>query len=198
MRRHVASCICMTFCAQESPEQAAGSLDRNRRCDAETTYFTERSSDFFMNERLQTIELLILDVDGVMTDGGIIYDANGVEIKVFNVKDGHGIKMLQRHGIEVAIITGRTSQVVDNRAKELGITLVYQGALKKIESYDDIKRKTGLDDGRIAYVGDDIIDVPVMRRVGFAAAPSDALPEAKRAAHYVTSLGGGRGAVREV
>jgi len=151
-----------------------------------------------MNERLQAIELLILDVDGVMTDGGIIYDANGVEIKVFNVKDGHGIKMLQRQGIEVAIITGRSSLVVDNRAKELGISLVYQGALKKIESYDDIKRKTGLDDSRIAYVGDDVIDVPVMRRVGFAAAPCDALPEAQQAAHYITRLGGGRGAVREV
>jgi 3-deoxy-D-manno-octulosonate 8-phosphate phosphatase (KDO 8-P phosphatase) len=151
-----------------------------------------------MNERLTAIQLLLLDVDGVMTDGGIIYDGNGLETKIFNVKDGHGIKMLQRAGIEVGIITGRSSAVVDVRARELGIELVYQGALRKLESYEDVKLKTGLADSQIAYMGDDVIDVPVMRRVGFAAAPQDALPEAKRAAHYIASCNGGRGAVREV
>lgn len=151
-----------------------------------------------MNDRLKDIRLLLLDVDGVMTDGGIIYDGNGLETKVFNVKDGHGIKMLQRCGIEVGIITGRTSRVVDFRAKELGIEHVYQGALKKLESYDDVKMKTGLSDAQIAYVGDDVIDVPVMRRVAFAAAPADGLADARNAAHYVTSAAGGRGAVREV
>jgi len=151
-----------------------------------------------MNVKLADIRLLLLDVDGVMTDGGIIYDINGVETKVFNVKDGHGIKMLQRHGIEVGIITGRISPVVDIRARELGIGLVYQGALKKLESYRDVKQKTGLIDSQIAYMGDDVIDVPVMRRVIFAAAPADALIEARNAAHYVTSCAGGRGAVREV
>jgi len=151
-----------------------------------------------MNERLTAIQLLLLDVDGVMTDGGIIYDGNGLETKIFNVKDGHGIKMLQRAGIEVGIITGRSSAVVDVRAQELGIELVYQGALRKLESYEDIKLKTGLTDSQIAYMGDDVIDVPVMRRVGFAAAPQDALAEAKRAAHYIASCNGGRGAVREV
>lgn len=151
-----------------------------------------------MEDKLKDIHLLLLDVDGVMTDGGIIYDASGLETKCFNVRDGHGIKMLQRYGIEVGIITGRTSVVVDLRAKELGISLVYQGALKKLESYEDVKRRTGLDDSRIAYIGDDIIDVPVMRRVAFAAAPADGIPEARAAAHYVTTLGGGKGAVREV
>ncbi len=151
-----------------------------------------------MNDKLADIRLLLLDVDGVMTDGGIIYDGNGLETKTFNVKDGHGIKMLQRYGIEVGIITGRTSLVVDIRAKELGVELVYQGALKKLESYRDIKRRTGLVDSQIAYMGDDVIDVPVMKQVIFAAAPSDALIEARNAAHYVTSLAGGRGAVREV
>jgi 3-deoxy-D-manno-octulosonate 8-phosphate phosphatase (KDO 8-P phosphatase) len=106
--------------------------------------------------------------------------------------------MLQRYGIEVGIITGRTSKVVDFRAKELGIELVYQGSLKKIESYNDVKQKTGLEDSQIAYMGDDVIDVPVMRRVAFATAPADALVEARNAAHYVASLAGGRGAVREV
>ncbi|MDD2898488.1 MAG: phenylphosphate carboxylase subunit delta [Desulfuromonadaceae bacterium] len=151
-----------------------------------------------MNDKLADIRLLLVDVDGVMTDGGIIYDGNGLETKVFNVKDGHGIKMLQRHGIEVGIITGRTSAVVDIRARELGIELVYQGSLKKIDSYLDIKLKTGLTDNQIAYVGDDIIDVPVMRRVIFAAAPADALSEVRSVAHYVTSCAGGKGAVREV
>lgn len=151
-----------------------------------------------MDERLKTIELLLLDVDGVMTDGGIIYDGNGLETKVFNVKDGHGIKMLQRAGIQVGIITGRSSAVVTARARELGIGLLYQGALKKLESYEDVKLKTGLADSQIAYMGDDIIDVPVLRRVGFAATPLDALSEAKKAAHYIASCNGGRGAVREV
>jgi 3-deoxy-D-manno-octulosonate 8-phosphate phosphatase (KDO 8-P phosphatase) len=151
-----------------------------------------------MHDKLTDIRLLLLDVDGVMTDGGIVYDGNGLETKIFNVKDGHGIKMLQRHGIEVGIITGRKSLVVDIRARELGIELVYQGALKKLESYLDVKRRTGFADSQIAYVGDDVIDVPVMRRVVFAAAPADGLLEARNAAHYVTTCAGGRGAVREV
>ena len=151
-----------------------------------------------MNDKLKNIRLLLLDVDGVLTDGSIIYDGNGLETKCFNVRDGHGIKMLQRHGIEVGIITGRTSIVVDIRAKELGIDLVYQGALKKLESYNDVKERTGLNDSQIAYMGDDVIDVPVLRRVGFAAVPVDALPEVRAVAHYVSSCRGGRGAVREV
>ncbi|MSN26340.1 MAG: HAD-IIIA family hydrolase [Geobacter sp.] len=151
-----------------------------------------------MKYKLKNIKLLLLDVDGVMTDGGIIYDGNGLETKTFNVKDGHGIKMLQRHGIEVGIITGRTSKVVEIRAAELGIELVYQGALKKLESYNDIKLRTGLADSQIAYIGDDVIDVPVMKRVAFAAAPADGLSDALKAADYVTRKEGGKGAVREV
>ena len=151
-----------------------------------------------MNNRLKHIRLLLLDVDGVLTDGSIIFDANGLETKCFNVRDGHGIKMLQRHGIEVGIITGRTSAVVDIRAKELGINLVYQGALIKLESYNNVKEKTGLDDSQIAYMGDDVIDVPLLRRVGFAAVPLDGMSGVRDAAHYVSSCAGGRGAVREV
>lgn len=151
-----------------------------------------------IDTRLEHIELLLMDVDGVMTDGSIIYDGNGLETKIFNVKDGHGIKLLQRCGIEVGIITGRSSKVVQIRAEELGIQLVYQGAVRKQESYEDIKRKTGLDDSRIAYIGDDVIDVPVMRRVAFSAAPPDAVPEVLSIVDYITSCAGGRGAVREV
>lgn len=151
-----------------------------------------------MNRKLAQIRLLLLDVDGVMTDGRIVYDGTGLETKFFNVKDGHGIKMLQRHGIQVGIITGRTSVVVDIRARELGIELVYQGALNKLVSYADVKLKTGLDDSQIAYVGDDIIDVPVIRRVGFSAAPHDSMPEVLAVVDFVTSRSGGMGAVREV
>ncbi len=151
-----------------------------------------------MIDKLQQIELLILDVDGVMTDGRIIWDANGVETKFFNVRDGHGIKLVQRAGIKVGIITGRTSPVVDLRARELEIEFVYQGSLRKLESYDDLRQRTGLADHQIAYMGDDVIDLPVMRRVGFSAAPGDALPEVRAVADFVSAYGGGMGAVREL
>ena len=151
-----------------------------------------------MDDRLAKIKLLLLDVDGVMTDGRIIYDSNGVESKFFNVKDGHGIKMVQRAGIEVGIISGRQSQVAANRAAELGIALVYQKALDKITPYLDILGKTGLDDSQVAFMGDDIIDIPVLRRAGFAAAPADAVEEVIPHVHFVTKNGGGWGAVREV
>lgn len=150
------------------------------------------------SEKLKKIKLLLLDVDGVMTDGRIVYDANGVETKFFNVKDGHGIKMLQRAGIEVGIISGRESQVVTNRADELGISLVYQKALDKLAPYREILNIRGLNDEDVAFMGDDIIDIPVMRRVGFSAAPCDALDYVLGQADYVAVNRGGWGAVREV
>jgi 3-deoxy-D-manno-octulosonate 8-phosphate phosphatase (KDO 8-P phosphatase) len=151
-----------------------------------------------MEERLQRIKLLILDVDGVMTDGRIIFDSNGVESKFFNVKDGHGIKMLQRGGIEVGIISGRESQVVTNRAAELGISLVYQKSLDKLTPYNRILADTGLTEEETGFIGDDLIDIPVLKRVGFAAAPADAVAEVLPHVHYVATQGGGWGAVREV
>lgn len=151
-----------------------------------------------VKERLSNIKLLILDVDGVMTDGRIIFDSNGVESKFFNVKDGHGIKMVQRAGIEVGIISGRESQVVVNRASELGISCLYQKCLDKLTPYTKILAETGLDDSQVAFVGDDIIDIPIMRRVGFAAAPADAVPDVLPHVHFVTRNRGGWGAVREV
>lgn len=151
-----------------------------------------------IRERLRKIRLLLLDVDGVMTDGRIVYDANGVETKFFNVKDGHGIKMLQRAGVEVGIISGRESQVVTNRAAELGISLVYQKALDKMTPYLQVLASRGLEDEEVAFMGDDIIDIPVMRRVGFAAAPADALEYVVCHAHYVANNRGGWGSVREV
>ena len=151
-----------------------------------------------MEKQLQKIKLLILDVDGVMTDGRIIFDSNGIESKFFNVKDGHGIKMLQRGGIEVAIISGRGSQVVTNRAAELGISIVHQKSLDKLAPYNSILAETGLIDEEVAFIGDDLIDIPVLKRVGFAAAPCDAVSEVLPLVHYVTSKSGGWGAVREV
>ncbi len=151
-----------------------------------------------MKERLCKIKLLILDVDGVMTDGRIIFDSNGVESKFFNVKDGHGIKMVQRAGIEVGIISGRESRVVANRAAELGIARLYQKCLDKLTPYTEILADTGLDDSQVAFVGDDIIDLPIMRRVGFAAAPADAVSDVLPHVHFVTRNRGGWGAVREV
>lgn len=151
-----------------------------------------------MIDRLQPIKLLILDVDGVMTDGRIIYDSNGVESKFFNVKDGHGIKMLQRAGLEVAIISGRESIVVANRAAELKIERVFQKSLDKLTPYSKILGDTGLTDKEVAFIGDDLIDIPVLKRVGFAAAPADAVEEVIPFVHFVTRNCGGWGAVREV
>ncbi len=151
-----------------------------------------------LKDRLKKIRLLILDVDGVMTDGRIIFDSNGIESKFFNVKDGHGIKMLQRAGIEVGIISGRESVVVVNRAAELGINILYQKCLDKLTPYNKILETTNLDHSQVAFVGDDVIDIPVMSRVGFAAAPADAVAEVFPYAHFVTNNRGGWGAVREV
>lgn len=144
------------------------------------------------------IRLLLLDVDGVLTDGGIIIDSRGVEAKRFDVRDGQGIALLIHYGIKVAFITGRSSSIVRRRAKELGVTFVYQGVKNKLEIYDRIRRKTGLKDEQIAYVGDDVMDLPVIRKVGLAIAVRDSWPGLKSRVDYVARCGGGRGAVREV
>lgn len=144
------------------------------------------------------IRLFLVDVDGVLTDGGIVYDANGVELKRFNVRDGHGIQMMRRAGIRVGIITGRNSAVTAIRARELGIDLVVQGALDKSAALDGVLAETGVPPEAVSYVGDDIVDLPVFRRVGFSAAPADAEGYVRDAADYVASRRGGHGAVREI
>jgi 3-deoxy-D-manno-octulosonate 8-phosphate phosphatase (KDO 8-P phosphatase) len=142
--------------------------------------------------------MLILDVDGVMTDGGILMDSDGREMKKFNVRDGHGLVMIQRHGIQVAILTGRTSALVEHRARDLRISEVYQGALNKKEVFATILEKNRLAPEEIAYMGDDIVDIPVLKMVGFSAAVADALDVVKRSVDFVTVQPGGKGAVREV
>jgi 3-deoxy-D-manno-octulosonate 8-phosphate phosphatase (KDO 8-P phosphatase) len=149
-------------------------------------------------EKAKGIRLFLVDVDGVLTDGGIVYDGEGREIKRFHVRDGHGIKMLQRAGIEVGIITGRTSEVVAVRARELGISIVLQGVADKVAAWREVLAGKGVAPGESAYVGDDIVDVPLMRRVGFSAAVADAESYVLEAADFVSTRPGGQGAVREI
>ena len=143
------------------------------------------------------IKLIVLDVDGVMTDGRIILDNHGNELKAFYVRDGHGIKLAIRAGIIMAIITGRHSGVVEKRAVELGIKDVYQGVKEKLPAYLELLSKYNLKDEEVAFMGDDIVDIPLMRRVGLAAAPSDADELTKEKADFVSIKRGGRGAVRD-
>jgi len=154
--------------------------------------------DQMIQDRARNIRMLILDIDGVMTDGSIILDNRGNELKAFHVRDGHGIKMLQKADIRVAIITGRTSEVVARRAHELGITDVYQGFHEKGAAYEELRFKTGIADTQISCIGDDIVDIPMLRRVALPIAVADATEETKESALYVTQARGGRGAVREV
>lgn len=149
-------------------------------------------------ETAKGIKLLILDVDGVLTDGRIILDNEGNEFKSFHVRDGHGIKMLVRAGIQVAIITGRYSKVVERRAQELGITEVFQKCYAKTAALDHLIGKYGLSEKEAAYVGDDVVDIPVFKKVGMPIAVNDAEDAAKDYAAMITENRGGRGAVREV
>ncbi|MDR3135022.1 MAG: HAD hydrolase family protein [Deltaproteobacteria bacterium] len=138
------------------------------------------------------------DVDGVMTDGGLFIDDNGIESKRFNSRDGHGLKMLKRNGLRVAIITGRESGVVRHRANELGITEIYQGVKDKLLVYHQILEKEGLGLNETAFAGDDIVDLPILIRCGLAMAPADATREVLERAHMVTAAKAGHGAVREM
>ena len=148
--------------------------------------------------KASNIRLVIFDVDGVLTDGGLFIGDDGQEYKQFNSKDGHGMVMLQNSGVGIGIITGRTSEVVRIRMSSLGIQHVYQGQRDKLPAYEKLKAETELEDTQIAYVGDDVVDLPVMVRVGLAITVQDGHPTTKQHAHWVTSNGGGRGAAREV
>lgn len=152
----------------------------------------------YLEERLAGIKLVAFDVDGVLTNGEIIYSESGEELKIFNAKDGHGIVTLNYKGITTAIITARQSAVVDKRAKDLGIAYVYQGAKNKLIALQDLMQKLNLDYHQIAYVGDDMPDICVLEKVGLAFCPNDAVEKVKQICHFVSSLDGGRGAVREI
>lgn len=149
-------------------------------------------------ERARKTRLLMMDVDGVLTDGRIIQDGHGHELKVFDVKDGHGIVMAHRAKLRTALISGRESETIRRRAEELGIELVFQKIWNKLEVYEKILVDTELTHDQVAYIGDDLIDIPLLRRVGLAVAVADAVDEVKAAAHLITQRPGGQGAVREV
>lgn len=154
--------------------------------------------DATLQARILPVRLMVFDVDGVLTDGRVIYHDDGSEIKEFDVHDGHGIKLLQRAGIDVALITGRSCRAVEHRAAGLGIDKVYQGAIDKLEAYAGLQAQTGLGDEEIGFMGDDLIDIPLLRRVGFAVVVPNAVSHVMPYAHYVTRARGGHGAAREV
>lgn len=151
-----------------------------------------------IRERAARIRLVIFDVDGVLTDGSLYLGDDGQEYKAFHSRDGHGMVLLQESGVRLAVITGRTSNVVRLRMASLGIEDVFQGYRDKLLAYEELKRRHGLADEEIAYVGDDLVDLPVMARVGLAIAVADADPRVRALAHWCTAAPGGRGAAREV
>jgi 3-deoxy-D-manno-octulosonate 8-phosphate phosphatase (KDO 8-P phosphatase) len=143
------------------------------------------------------IKLLLFDVDGVLTDGSILVHADGSESKQFNIRDGAGIVWAQRAGLSIGLLSARTAEATAVRAAQLGITIVSQGGADKLAGYEQILRTAELSDDQVGYMGDDLQDLPVLRRAGFSAAPADAAPEVRAAVHWVSASGGGRGAVRE-
>lgn len=149
-------------------------------------------------ERAQAIRLVLFDVDGVLTDGQIYLGNDGQEFKAFHSRDGHGLVMLQQTGVAAGVITGRRSEVVRARMAELGIAHVFQGVRYKLAAYEELLGRLGLADEAVSFVGDDWVDLPIMRRVGLAIAPADAHPLVARHAHWQTPSAGGRGAAREV
>jgi 3-deoxy-D-manno-octulosonate 8-phosphate phosphatase (KDO 8-P phosphatase) len=151
-----------------------------------------------LQEKIKPVRVLILDVDGVLTNGEIIVDDEGRETKHFNVRDGHGLRMLMRCEMEVVFLTGRTSRVVSHRALDLGVSEVYQGVWNKLDVFEEILRNKDIKPAETAFVGDDVVDVPVLRRVGFSATVADASADLKNVVDFVTKQKGGRGAVREI
>jgi len=151
-----------------------------------------------LTQRLKGIRLLVLDVDGVMTDGGLTIGDDGQEYKTFHAHDGLGMKLLKASGVNVAIITGRTSEVVRKRAESTGVVHFYQGAEDKLAALQDLMQRTGLTPEQCAFMGDDVVDLPPMLHCGLAIAVPDSPDLLLKHAHYVTHKQGGRGAVREV
>lgn len=151
-----------------------------------------------VEDRAKKIKLLMLDVDGVLTDGRIIYDNFGDELKCFNVHDGMGFSLLRNAGIETIIVTSKKSKIVSRRAKEMGVSRVFQSAVEKVRVYEKVLKRCRLKHEEVCYIGDDITDVPILKRVGLAVAVANGTDEVKTTAHYVTKREGGKGAAREI
>jgi 3-deoxy-D-manno-octulosonate 8-phosphate phosphatase (KDO 8-P phosphatase) len=150
-----------------------------------------------MARRLRLIKMVLLDVDGVLTDGGIYYSATGAEMKRFNAHDGYGVVRAREQGLKVGIISGRQTPIVELRAREMGIVDVMQGASDKVAAMEELRSRYGINVNEIAFIGDDLFDLPLLNSVGVSAAPANALPEVKKNVDYVTDAPGGHGAVRE-
>ena len=150
-----------------------------------------------LDEKASRIRLLLFDVDGVLTDGVIVMHADGSESKGFHIRDGAAIVWAQRAGLTVGLLSARSSGATTHRAAQLAVRMVVQGVSSKLAAYERIVRDTGLDDAAVAYMGDDLLDLPVIARVGLSAAPADAAAEVRDRVHWVSRLGGGRGAARE-
>ena len=151
-----------------------------------------------LTEAARRVKLIAFDVDGVLTDGRITYTSDGAEIKSFHVRDGHAMKMALRAGLDMAIITGRSSPMVETRASELGISRVYQFAKDKVKALEALVSDSGVSPSEMAYLGDDVVDLPVILRVGLGCAVADAPPEVTSRAALVTEAEGGCGAAREL
>jgi 3-deoxy-D-manno-octulosonate 8-phosphate phosphatase (KDO 8-P phosphatase) len=151
-----------------------------------------------MKQKLKKIKMILFDVDGVLTDGSIIYTDKGTEIKAFNIQDGMGITLARKSGLLTGIITGRLSSMVSRRVEELKIDTVSQGSFNKLGPYLKVLKKYSLSDDEICYIGDDIVDMVILNRVGFSAAVANAREEVKAICDYITVASGGQGAVREV
>ena len=151
-----------------------------------------------VEDRLKSIKMVLLDVDGVLTTGDIIYNDKGEQTKIFNVKDGVGIRLLKEAGIKVAIITGRKGQALHHRCVNLGIDMVFDGIRHKDQALETVAARTGIAEEAMAYVGDDLPDLPIMKRVGLSVAVADSHELLRRQAHVTTHARGGKGAVREI
>ncbi len=151
-----------------------------------------------IRSRVLPVKMLLLDVDGVMTDGGLYYGADGVELKRFDAHDGYGVVRASEHGLRIGIISGRSTPIVEARARVLHIEDVFQGSMDKVTPMRDLQRKYGLQEHEFAFIGDELFDIPLLSLVGFSAGPRNARPEVKRVVDYVTKSRGGDGAVREV
>ncbi len=151
-----------------------------------------------IQEKAKNIELVVFDIDGVMTDGSLFFDNSGEEYKAFNSLDGHGLRMLQECGVKVAVITGRKSELVKHRMNDLGITILYQGYRDKVPAFQALLKEVNLSKDQITYVGDDVVDLPIMSQLDFSIAVQNAHPFVKKHAHWITDRSGGQGAVREV
>lgn len=151
-----------------------------------------------LQRRAAAIRLLILDVDGVLTDNRLYYGDNGVEYKTFHTRDGHGLVLLRQAGIDLGVITGRTSEVVRRRMADLKVKYLYQGVPDKLPTFETLLAETGLKPEQVAYMGDDILDLPILRRVGLAAMPANGDPLLREHVHMISRYPGGEGAVREL